>query len=46
MIIEQARKENLFYGKEKKELLLRKGYDLKLSTIENRLNIIMKRVII
>ena len=43
-IIEQARKENLFYGKEKlKEVLLRKGYDLKLSTIGNGLSILMKQ---
>lgn len=34
----------MFYGKEKlKEVLLRKGYDLKLSTIDNGLNILMKQ---
>lgn len=43
-IIEQTRKENLFYGKEKlKEVLLRKGYNLKLSTIGNGLSILMKQ---
>ena len=43
-LIEQIRKENLFYGKEKiKEVLLSKRYDLKLSTIENGLNILFKQ---
>ena len=43
-LIEQTRKENLFYGKRKlQEILLRKGYDLKLSTIGNGLNILMKQ---
>ena len=33
-IKEQTRKENLYYGKRKlKEMLLPKGYDLKLTTI-------------
>ena len=35
-IIEQTRKENLYYGNRKiQEMLLRQGYDLKLITIEN-----------
>ena len=35
-IIEQTRKENLYYGKRKlQEMLLTKGYVLKLTTIEN-----------
>ena len=43
-IIEQTRKENPYYGKRKlQEILLRKGYDLKLSTIGNGLNILMKQ---
>ena len=43
-IIEQTRKENLYYGKRKtQEMLLRQGYDLKLITIGNRLNILMKQ---
>lgn len=43
-IIEQTRKENLYYGKRKlREELLRKGYDLKLSTIGNGLSILKKQ---
>lgn len=43
-IIEQIRKENPYYGKRKlQEKLLRKGYDLKLSTIGNGLSILMKQ---
>ena len=42
-IIEQTRKGNLYYGKRKiQEMLLRQGYDLKLTTIGNGLNILMK----
>ena len=43
-IIEQTRKGNLYYGKRKiQEMLLRQGYDLKLTTIGNGLKILMKR---
>ena len=43
-IIEQTRKENLYYGKRKiQEMLLTKGYVLKLTTIENWLKILMKQ---
>ena len=43
-IKEQTRKENLYYGKRKlKEMLLTKGYVLKLTTIENWLKILMKQ---
>ena len=42
-IIEQTRKENLYYGKRKiQEMLLRQCYDLKLTTIGNGLKILMK----
>ena len=43
-IIEQTRKENLYYGKRKlKEMFLPKGYVLKLTTIGNGLKILMKQ---
>ena len=43
-IIEQTRKENLYYDKRKiQEMLLKQGYNLKLTTIENELNILMKQ---
>lgn len=43
MIIEQTRKENLYYGKRKlQEMLLRQGYDLKLTTIRSGLKNIME----
>ena len=43
-IIEQTRKGNLYYGKRKiQEMLLRQGYDLKLTTIGNGLKIWMKQ---
>ena len=43
-IIEQTRKENLYYGKQKlQEMLLTKGYVLKLSTIGKGLSILMKQ---
>ena len=43
-IIEQTRKGNLYYGKRKiQEMLLRQGYDLKLTTIGNWLKILMKQ---
>ena len=43
-IIEQTRKENLYYGKRKlQEMFLPKGYVLKLTTIENWLKILMKQ---
>lgn len=43
-IKEQTRKENLYYGKRKiQEMLLKQGYDLKLSTIGKELNILMKQ---
>ena len=42
-IIEQTRKENLYYGKRKlQEMLLRQGYDLKLTTIRSGLKNIME----
>ena len=44
MVIEQTRKENLYYDKRKiQEMLLKQGYNLKLTTIENELNILMKQ---
>ena len=43
-IKEQTRKENLYYDKRKiQEMLLKQGYNLKLTTIENELNILMKQ---
>ena len=43
-IKEQIRKENLYYGKRKlKEMLLPKGYDLKLTTMWKWLKILMKQ---
>ena len=43
-IKEQTSKENLYYDKRKiQEMLLKQGYNLKLTTIENELNILMKQ---